>query len=139
MPFLLFSKVELVPHYFIAFYPIQFLLIALVVNALTTWCQAKGRKFTLIPIILMTVIMIYQLQSSIKFLTTIKEYQNIAWMDYGPPFRFRKIEIEDLMRHGVSDPTQAHSILLRSKTEPSLFKYDFSATRYIVEDFLEGR
>jgi hypothetical protein len=131
---LMFSKVELVPHYFIGFYPIQFVLIAIAVDALTKWCETRAKIVAVLPMCLVAVLALYQGQSSLKFLETIGQQKNIGWMEYGPPFRYRLNEVRSIVDGGVTDAFQVQTILLRGKNEETAFKYDFPATRYIVDD-----
>lgn len=131
---LLFNKVDLVPHYFIALYPIQFILIAIVVSALTDWLQTKVTAAAFLPFCVAGVIAVYQTQSSIKFLAAIREEPNVAWMEYGPPYQVRLAEVENIAAHGITEPMQVQAVLLREKSQSEAFKYDYGATRYLVEN-----
>lgn len=132
--FLLFSKVDLVPHYFIAFYPIQFVLIAIALDALTKFNLPRYPDLVHLPSVVAIVLALYQLQATAKLLDVISQHRNIAWMEYGPPYRDRKSEIDGIVGRGLSDPAAVQDAIVRSKPEQALFKYDFAVTRFIVEN-----
>lgn len=130
---LMFSKVDLVPHYFIGLYPIQFILIAFVIDAVSRWLESRAKSIALLPLFVVIALVVYEIQSDVRFLATIKEDRNVVWMEYGPPYQYRHAEVEDILRGGVTDPQQVHFTLLQSKGGQA-FKYDFPATRYLVEN-----
>lgn len=130
--FLLVSKLDLQLHYFIFLYPIQFLLLGIVADALVLWLQTKGKALVYGVAALLVLLATYQLQSSVAFVTFIKGQENLAWMDYGPHFRRRVEEIRKLVQQGVVEPEQVQEKLLQGKSPESSSKYDFPATEYIM-------
>jgi 4-amino-4-deoxy-L-arabinose transferase-like glycosyltransferase len=136
--FLLVSKLDVQPHYFIFFYPIQFVLVGILADALMRNLQPRSKVLSYGTAALLVVLATYQLQSSVKFVTSITEREQLAWAEYGPeygpPFRFRVQEIRELAQKGIVEPEKVQKKLLEGKPPGATFKYDFPATQYIVEN-----
>lgn len=134
VPLLFFSVSKLGPqvHYFIFFYPIQFLLLGILADALIRRLPVSRKALGYGIAALLVLLATYQLQSSVKFVTAIKDQEDLAWTEYGPPFRFRVEEIRKLVQQGVVEPQQVQEKLLEGKSPEATLKYDFPATEYIV-------
>ena len=136
--FLTVSKLDLQLHYFIFFYPIQFLLLGILADGLIQRLQLYGKALGYGVVALLVLLAAYQFQSSIKFVISIKDQPNLAWTEYGPeygpPFRFRVEEIRKLAREGIVEPETLQKKLLEGKPPSLTFKYDFPATEYIIEN-----
>jgi uncharacterized membrane protein len=135
--FLFVSKLDMPLHYFLFFYPIQFLLLGVLADALMRRLKAR-RVLSYSIVALFVALAVYQLQSSVKFVISITDQQNLAWREYGPeygpPFRFRVEEIRNLVRQGIVEPEKVQKKLLEGKPPILVSKYDFPATEYIVEN-----
>jgi 4-amino-4-deoxy-L-arabinose transferase-like glycosyltransferase len=136
--FLLVSKLDLYPHYFICFYPIQFVVVGIVANALMQDLQSRNKVLRYVTPALLVVLAAYQMLSSVKFVTSITSHKQLAWTEYGPeygpPFRFRVQEVRELAQKGIVEPETVQKELLQWKPPSATFKYDFSATKYIIEN-----
>ena len=136
--FLLVSKLKLYPHYFIFFYPIQFVVVGIVADALMRNLQPRNKVLSYVTAALLVVLAAYQLHSSVKFVTSITEREQLAWAEYGPeygpPFRFRVQEIRELAQKGIVEPETVQKKLLEGKPPSATLKYDFPATKYIIEN-----
>jgi len=130
--FLSVSKVDLPLHYFIFLYPIQFLLLGILADALVPWLGTKRKALGYGAAALLVLLAAYQLQSSVSFVTSVKDHENLARTEYGPPFRYRVEEIRKLVNEGVVEPERVQEKLLEGKSPQSAHKYDFPATAYIV-------
>lgn len=134
--FLLISKLVLFPHYFICFYPIQFVLAGIMAN--TRMHDRSSRKDVLRYVIpaLFVVLAAYQMLSSVKFVGSIAG--PVEWkafgLDYGPSFRSQVQEIRELAREGVVEPEAVQRQLLQRIPPSDRPNYYFSATKYIVEN-----
>lgn len=136
--FLLISKLDVLPpHYFLFLYPVQFVLLGILANALMLQLEAR-RVLRSGVAALLALLAAYQLQSSIKFVTSIDDQPNVAWeeygAEYGPPFRYRVEEIRRWVAQGTTGPEQVQKKLLEGKPPNWTRKYDFPATAYIVEN-----
>lgn len=132
MLFFSMSKLKLYHHYFLAFYPVQFLLLGVLTDALIALLQTKGKVPLYGAVTVLVLLAGYQLQASVKFLHVIRDNQNLSWMEYGPPFQRRVEEIRSLVRQGIVEPQQLQQKLLERKSGELSYKYDFLATRYIL-------
>jgi len=136
--FLLVSKLDMQPHYFIFLYPIQFVVVGILADALMRKLQQHSKVLSYGTAALLVVLVAYQLQSSIKFVTAITEREQLAWAEYGPeygpPFRFRVQEIRKLAQMGIVEPKAVQKKLLEGKPPSATFKYDFPVTEYIIEN-----
>ena len=136
--FLLVSKLDLYRHYFIFFYPIQFVVVGIVAGALMQDLQPRNKVLSNVTLAVVVVLAAYQLQSSVKFVTSITEREQLAWAEYGPeygpPFRFRVKEVRELAQKGIVEPETVQKKLLEGKQPSAIFKYDFPATKYIIEN-----
>lgn len=136
--FLLVSKLDLYPHYFICFYPIQFVVVGIVANALMQYLQARNKVLRYVTPALFVVLAGYQLCSSVKFVTSISAHGQLAWAGYGPgygpPFLYRVEEIRELAQKGIVEPETVQREILRGKSPTAMVKYDFPATKYIIEN-----
>jgi len=136
--FLLVSKLPLYPHYFIFFYPIQFVVVGIVVDGLMRNLPPRNKVLSYVTAALLVVLAAYQLQSSVKFITSITARKQLAWAEYGPeygpPFRYRVEEVRALAEKGITDPETVQKKLLEGKPPSATIKYDFPATKYIIEN-----
>jgi hypothetical protein len=136
--FLLESKLYLFLHYFICLYPIQFVVIGIVANALLEAPHWGGRIMRFAVWALLAVLAAYQASSSIEFVTSIAAYRQLPWPgygeEYGPPFRFRVQEIKGLAQRGIVSPEEVQKQILATKPPSEAPGYDFAATKYIVEN-----
>ena len=73
----------------------------------------------------------YQSITSFTFNQYLKNQDNVYWMGYGPPFSQRVLEITKFIRQGRLDSENIHQQVSRNGQR---FKYDFAATKYIVEN-----
>jgi 4-amino-4-deoxy-L-arabinose transferase-like glycosyltransferase len=135
--FLLISKLDMPPHYFLFLYPVQFVLLGILGHALVRRLEAN-RVLRSGVAALLVALAGYQLQSSVKLVTSIDDQPNVAWeeygAEYGPPFRYRVEEIRRWVGQGVIEPEQVQKKLLEGKPPNLTRKYDFPATAYIVEN-----
>jgi hypothetical protein len=87
---------------------------------------------------LLVVLVAYQMLSSVKFVTSITAHEQLAWKEYGPgygpPFCFRVQEVRELAQKGIVEPETVQKELLQGKPPSATFKYDFLATKYIIEN-----
>ena len=132
------SKLDPYQHYFIAFYPLQFILAGILADALIRWLATMSKALSYVFVGLTAAIMVYQLAVSVSFIRFIKTQKNIAWMEYGPPLKVRVEEIRELSEKGVASPEETQRILLQGKSQEASLKYDFSATKYLFHN-LDGR
>ncbi len=130
--FLPISQINLQLHYFIFLYPVQFILLGILAEAITARLRSKHYALSWGAIAFLVMLAAYQLQCSIKFVTYIKTQQNLAWMDYGPPFRRRVEEIRAVVNSGIIEPGRIQQTLLQGKSPESAYKYDLAATEYIA-------
>ena len=72
----------------------------------------------------------YQLVFSISFHKFIKTKKCI-YGDYGPPFKYRAEEIKKIVKEGDTDIESIHQ---KVSLDRRCHKYDFIATKYIVEN-----
>ena len=131
------SQIDLPLHYFIALYPLLFLLLGVSAAALINGSKNSHRAIQYGIVTLLVVLVSYQLLSCVSFLASIKEQRNLAWMEYGPPFRYRVAEIRDLVNRGIVEPKQVQEKLLEGRSPELSYKYDFLATLYIVRGIEE--
>ena len=134
MALLSVSKLDPYQHYFIAFYPVQFILAAICADALIAWLSARNKMLGYGVTGLVAVIMLYQLNVSVRFLNFITTQKNIAWMEYGPPLKVRVVEIRELSKQGIAAPEEIQRNLLQGKSQAAALKYDFSATKYLLQN-----
>jgi 4-amino-4-deoxy-L-arabinose transferase-like glycosyltransferase len=138
LAFLMVSKLVLYPHYFICFYPIQFIVVGVAVNAAMQNLRSRDKVLKYVIPALVTVLAAYQTLSSVKFVTSIAAPGQLAWAwygsDYGPPFRFRVQEIRELARRGITDPEAVQREILQGKPPSAAVNYDSYSTKYIVEN-----
>ncbi len=136
--FLMMSKLVLYPHYFICFYPIQFVVVGVVVSAVIQDMKPRDRALKYVTAALMVVLAGYQMLSSVRFVTAIAEPGPLAWSwygaDYGPPFRVRVQEIRELAQKGIVDPATVQKELLQGKPPDAEINYNVTATEYLVEN-----
>jgi 4-amino-4-deoxy-L-arabinose transferase-like glycosyltransferase len=137
--FLLMSKLGMMPpHYFLFFYPIQFLLLGVLADALMGQATVKRLSPRWGVVALLVLSAAYQLQASLKLVISIKDQERVAWAEYGPeygpPFRVRVEEIRKLVGQGIVEPEKVQKKLLEGRPPSLTFKYDFPATEYIVEN-----
>jgi 4-amino-4-deoxy-L-arabinose transferase-like glycosyltransferase len=136
--FLLISKLVLYPHYFICFFPIQFVVVGVVVSAVIQDMKPRDRALKYATAALMVVLAGYQMLSSVRFVTAIAEPGPLAWSwygaDYGPPFRVRVQEIRELAQRGIVDPATVQKELLQGKPPDAEINYNVTATEYLVEN-----
>ena len=128
--FLLIDKVSLPRHYFISLYPAQFILIAILIDALIKKWGKRYRLDLLLPT-LVSLIMCYNFISFFNFNSYIKSGRDLYWLGYGPPFKHRVEEIKSLVDKGEVDLESIHNAVSRDSKR---FKCDFMATKYIVEN-----
>ena len=129
-----FSKLDLFQHYFIVFYPVQFILAAILVDALVRGLATKSKTLSMVCGFLVAGMAAYPLSVSASFVEFIKSQKNIAWMEYGPPFKVRVDEIRNLSKRGVVSPEQMQRLLMERRPAEAALKYDFSATKYIFRN-----
>lgn len=136
--FLLMSKVVLYPHYFIFLYPIQFVIMGVMAEALIRNPQPRKNVLGYATVALLTVLAAYQLQATLKLLTSITSHEELPWVlygpAYGPPFIFRVQEIRDLAQQGIVAPDEVQKKLVEGKPLYVVLTYDFSATQYIIKN-----
>jgi hypothetical protein len=134
---LFFSKVPLPTAYFIALFPVQFIIIGVFVDAINSMLRKKHRVFRYGMLVIAAVLICYQLFCSLAFISYIRERKQISWMGYGPPFKYRVEEIKKLMGKNKMKAEDIHQKILEVEPQQSRYKYDFSATKYIVENIDE--
>ena len=136
--FFLMSKTEIYPHYFLCLYPVQFIAVGIAAKELMQDRQSRSKILPYATPALLSVLIAYQLSSSVKFVTSIAGHEPFAWMTYspgyGPPFRFRVEEIRDLAQKGIVDPEAVQKAIVQSKPPNIAVYYDFPSTKYIVEN-----
>lgn len=139
VPLVFLSVSQLNPqlHYFIFLYPVQFLLLGILVGAIIPRLKLMHNALCCGAVALLVVLAGYELQSSVRFVTYVKGQQNLAWMDYGPPFRHRVQEIRAVVNNGIIEPERVQEKLLQGKSPESTYKYDLLATEYIVRTIQE--
>ena len=134
MALLSVGKLDLYQHYFIAFYPVQFILAGLCADTLILWLSARNRTLGHAFAGLVAAIVLYQFYVSVGFLNFITTQKNIAWMEYGPPLKVRVAEIRELFEQGIVSPEEIQRKLLQGKSKSAALKYDFSATKYLSQN-----
>lgn len=132
----LFNKM---PHfsdrYLIALFPVQFIMIGIGADALMKKLENRHTSLSLLAVTVIVLLISGQFICSFLFFNDyITKHNNIFWEGYGPPFTYRVEEIGVLMRKGYKDPQEIHRKIVHSKPEPWHYKYDFPATKYIVEN-----
>jgi hypothetical protein len=136
--FLLFSKLVLYPHYFICYFPIQFVVVGVMASALLQSMQARDRGLRYAFSVLLVVLAAYQMLSSVRFVTAIAAPGPLPWewygADYGPPFRVRVQEIRELEKNGIVDPDTVQKEILQGNPPGAETNYNATATEYIVEN-----
>lgn len=114
-------------HYFICLFPSQFIMLAILLDKICCVVQKSH-----VVVALSLVLLLSQGICSFEFFNkTIRGSRNIYWMGYGPPFKYRVEEIKQVMNKGFQDVKKIHRVVSQDK---SRFKYDFLATRYIVDN-----
>lgn len=128
--FLTIGKTPPQAHYFIALFPVQFIMTGILLDKIFGSVKRSCYLITLILILLLT-----QAFASFKFFNkTIRENRNIYLFAYGPPFKYRYEEIKQVMSAGFTGAEEIHRELLNKGN--SIFKYDFLATQYIVNNLV---
>ena len=129
LPILIFTISKKYPpnHYFIALFPSQFIMLAILLDKICCWVRKSH-----IVVALSLILLLSPGICSFKFFNkTIRGNKNIYWMGYGPPFKHRSEEIKKVMNKGFQDVKKIHLVVSQDK---SRFKYDFLATQYIVDN-----
>lgn len=126
------TKIPPCPHYFISFFPIQFIIIGIFIDFLIKKTEKIYKLSESIVIMIILVIMLNQAFCSFDFfINQIKTNKNIDWMGYGPPFKHRVKEIKLKMKEGYAAAKDIHAAITNNQ---EVFKYDYQATKYIVEN-----
>jgi hypothetical protein len=136
--FLLVSKLDLYPHYFICFYPIQFVAVGIVAHAMMENLRQRHKALRYVIPALIVVLVSYQASSSVKFIASIATRGQMAWAaygaHYGPPYRYRVQEIGELSQKGIIAPEAMQKAILEEQPPGARVNFDFPATKYIVEN-----
>lgn len=133
--FLSFSKTHLWYKHFVSLFPVQFIMIGIFIDAVTKKFNERWRLRNFFSVAILLILIYYQFSCSLNFNSYIKGEKDITWMGYGPPFKYRVEEIGQVMKQGVTRAEDIHQKILQSKPEYLRYKYDFLATKYIVENF----
>ena len=115
-------------HYFLVLYPVQFILFALIFDRLLEYLNSKTRYLVFVAAGLALLICLFQFTVSFKFTNYIRSNENIEWMGYGPPYKYRVSEIKRIIRKKNPGFQGLQNIL---NPDGKRFKYDPDATRYI--------
>ncbi|MBU0693403.1 MAG: glycosyltransferase family 39 protein [Candidatus Omnitrophica bacterium] len=129
------SKIPPAIWYFNSLFPIQFILMGVAADIIIKKFKNKFTLFKYIILATLLILVFYQLGCSFNFFNNyIKGQKNVLWMGYGPPFKYRVDEIKQIMKAGCRDPWEIHQKIAGNKNSQARFKYDFGATKYIVEN-----
>lgn len=136
--FLVMSKLVLAPHYFICYFPIQFVVMGIAADMFMQNRRSRNKILGYVKSSLLAVLITYQLLSSARFVTAIAKPGPLEWAGYGPrygpPYRVRLQEIRALAQKGIVDPEAVQKALVQDKPKAIADYYDFDATKYIVEN-----
>jgi hypothetical protein len=128
LAYAVFNKAYLHPHYFNALLPVLIIFCSLPFAVIIEYGR---RPWKWLSAVSLSVVLMYQLAFSIRFLTFIHSSDCILG-DYGPPYRARveivKRTVEDIRSEGGD--LEFDTILERSR---SCGKWDPLATQYVLE------
>lgn len=128
---MVFGKVTLHQHYFIFLYPVQFILIGIILDKILLHRKTSVLN-GLVGLITFLLIAGPGMSAYEFFKNQIRRQPIISWLQYGPTYSYRLNEIKSSMAQGETDPRKIHKAVLHNKSFEAAQKYDYIATEYIV-------